>query len=179
MNKIGFGGGCHWCTEAVFQSLIGVDKVEQGWIASQPPFDAYSEAVLVHFNRAEIDLRVLLEVHLRTHASQHEHRLRSKYRSAAYVFDDAQAAEAREALTRLQGEFDAPIVTRILPFESFRESAPRFQNYYRDNPDRPFCRNYIDPKLALLRRRFGRHAKPVESVSDQPFNERGTTNDEL
>ncbi len=161
MQKIGFGGGCHWCTEAVFQFLNGVDSVEQGWISSRPPFDAFSEAVIAHFDPAEIDLAVLIEVHLRTHASQSEHSFRSKYRSAVYVFDDQQAAKAEAAFARLQCDFDAPIVTRILPFEEFKPSPPRFQNYFKQNPDRPFCKNYIDPKLALLRRRFGRYAKPA------------------
>ena len=50
MKKIGFGGGCHWCTEAIFQALNGVESVEQGWISSLNPYDTFSEAVIVHFN---------------------------------------------------------------------------------------------------------------------------------
>lgn len=176
MEKIGFGGGCHWCTEAVFQLLTGVDEVKQGWIKSRSPYDTFSEAVIVHFNPAEIDLSVLIEVHLRTHASQSEHSFRSKYRSAVYVFSNEQVAEVKGTFTRFQSVFDAPIVTQILPFESFNASPPRFQNYYRDNPDRPFCKNYIDPKLALLRRRFRRHAKSVHNLSSHSFEARGMKN---
>jgi peptide-methionine (S)-S-oxide reductase len=58
--KIGFGGGCHWCTESVFQSLKGVQKVEQGWIASTNENDSFSEAVLVYFDETTIDIKVLL-----------------------------------------------------------------------------------------------------------------------
>ena len=47
MKKIGFGGGCHWCTEAIFQALNGVESVEQGWISSLNPYDTFSEAVIV------------------------------------------------------------------------------------------------------------------------------------
>jgi len=69
MDKIGFGGGCHWCTEAVFQKLRGVASVEQGFIRSRPPYETFSEAVIVSFDAAQISLSVLTEIHLRTHAS--------------------------------------------------------------------------------------------------------------
>lgn len=158
MDQIGFGGGCHWCTEAVFQSLKGVTSVEQGWIKSVPPHDQFSEAVIVTFDRTLIPFEVLIEIHLRTHASQADHSFRAKYRSAIYTFDAAQASETRQILDELQVGFEAPFVTSILPFSQFKASEPRFQNYYLDNPERPFCKTYIDPKLALLRRRFGAHA---------------------
>ncbi|MBO6639652.1 MAG: peptide-methionine (S)-S-oxide reductase [Roseitalea sp.] len=80
--RIGFGGGCHWCTEAVFQALRGVTRVEQGFVRSEPPFDAWSEAVIVTFDPASIDLATLTEVHLRTHASTAAHAMRGEYRSA-------------------------------------------------------------------------------------------------
>jgi len=60
MKKIGFGGGCHWCTEAVFQHVEGVEKVEQGWIASVAPHDRLSEAVIVHFNTTKVKLCIIL-----------------------------------------------------------------------------------------------------------------------
>lgn len=159
MQKIGFGGGCHWCTEAVFQALRGVETVEQGWIKSTPPFESFSEAVIVTFDPEVISLEVLIEVHLRTHASQVEHSFRSKYRSAIYTFDPDQADRAAGCLSDLQSGFDNPLVTNILPFEAFKLSEERFQNYYLDNPDRPFCKTYIDPKLSTLRGRFSRHVK--------------------
>ena len=73
LEKIGFGGGCHWCTEAYFQSLKGVEKVEQGWISSSAPDDAFSEAVIVYYNPAVIPLNILIAVHLHTHASTKNH----------------------------------------------------------------------------------------------------------
>ena len=153
-ERIGFGGGCHWCTEAVFQALAGVSKVEQGFIASTPPDDAFSEAVIVHFDPDEIGIETLIEIHLRTHSSMSDHAMRGKYRSAIYVFDEAQANKARGALNSLQQEFDTPLVTRVLNFSAFKPSDARFQNYFEKNADGPFCKSYIDPKLTLLRERF-------------------------
>lgn len=154
MERIGFGGGCHWCTEAVFQSLNGVVRVEQGFIKSTPPADTWSEAVIVHFNPDLLDLETLIEVHVRTHSSTGNHSMRSKYRSAVYVYHPEQRQHAERILQELQPEFDGMLVTRVLSFSGFRESDERFQNYYQTNPDRPFCKRYIDPKLQLIRERF-------------------------
>lgn len=97
--RIAFGGGCHWCTEAVFQSLRGVEKVDQGCVASSVPNEALSEAVIVHFTPNLISLSNLIEVHLHTHQCTTSHALRHKYRSAVYAFDEEQAREAERLLT--------------------------------------------------------------------------------
>lgn len=152
--KIGFGGGCHWCTEAVFQALRSVGSVQQGFIASIPPNDNFSEAVVVEFDPNVLPLEILIEVHLLTHASTSAHRMRGKYRSAIYTFGDKQVKAAENALIKLQSGFDDKLVTNVLPFAEFRASDERFQNYYVKGPDKPFCKAYIDPKLKLLLQRF-------------------------
>ena len=154
--KIGVGGGCHWCTEAVFQALIGVEKVEQGFIAALSPDDEFSEAVLVHFDPSIMPVEVLLDIHLRTHASTSNHKMRGKYRSAVYVFDAAQEHDAHTILEGLQEDFEDPLVTRVLKFHDFKVSDERFRNYYATGPGKPFCRTYIDPKLRLLKRSYGK-----------------------
>ncbi|SDX82583.1 peptide-methionine (S)-S-oxide reductase [Flavobacterium degerlachei] len=78
-SKIALGGGCHWCTEAVFQSLLGVVKVEQGYVASIGDNSSFSEGVIVYFNSEEISLKTLIEIHLHTHKSTSNHSMRSKY----------------------------------------------------------------------------------------------------
>ena len=154
-GKIGFGGGCHWCTEAVFQAVAGVRRVEQGFIASQPPHARYCEAVIVHYDPARITLQALVRAHLHTHASTAAHGMRHKYRSAIYTFDTAQATGARQALARLQAEFDTPLVTRVLAFADFQASDSSYRDYYARGPERPFCRTYIRPKLDRLARLQG------------------------
>lgn len=153
-NRVGFGGGCHWCTEAVFQALRGVVQVEQGFVKSEAPHDRFSEAVLLEFELAIISLDVLIEVHLRTHASTSNHKMRGKYRSAVYVFDDKQSAEAQTILARLQGDFEQKLVTNVLEIVEFKHSPGRFKNYYAEDPKKPFCQAYIDPKLTLLRNEY-------------------------
>ncbi|MEQ8823164.1 MAG: peptide-methionine (S)-S-oxide reductase [Filomicrobium sp.] len=159
--RAGFGGGCHWCTEAVFQSLRGVISVEQGFIAAPPPNDSLSEAVLVSFDPSEIGFEVLIEIHLRTHSSTNAHAFRKKYRSAVYVFDDEQGASARLILEALQSDFETPLVTQVVDFVRFKPSAEQFQDYYASNPNRPFCRNYIDPKLDMIRQKYSSFARDV------------------
>ena len=67
--KAGFGGGCHWCTEGVFQSLRGVTQVDQGFVQSDAPADTWAEGVIVTFDSTVIQLETLSEVHLRTHSA--------------------------------------------------------------------------------------------------------------
>lgn len=155
LRRIGFGGGCHWCTEAVFQALRGVQRVEQGYIASLSPEDAFSEAVIVHYDPERLDLPILIEAHLHTHASTSEHSMRHKYRSAIYCFDDEQAARAQRELAALQAGFDTPLVPRVLPFAAFEPSDTRLHDYYARHPERQFCQTYIEPKLAVLKKRLG------------------------
>jgi peptide-methionine (S)-S-oxide reductase len=155
VQRIGFGGGCHWCTEAVFAALRGVIRVEQGFIQADAPDDNFSEAVLLTYQPDKISLASLIEIHLRTHSSTSNHPMRQKYRSAIYVMDQVQAEASRRVLIDIAPEFDAPLVTRILPFRTFKASDERFQRYSEKNAGGPFCTTYIDPKLALLRKEFG------------------------
>ena len=156
-NKIAFGGGCHWCTEAVFQALKGVNKVDQGFIASTKSDTTFSEAVIVHFDSELITLEILIQIHLYTHKSSSNHSMRTKYRSAIYYFSEAQKEAASLLLIKLQSEFEAPIITKTLPFKDFKPSEIQFKNYYKNNPNKPFCKTYINPKLKLLQQKFSKH----------------------
>jgi peptide-methionine (S)-S-oxide reductase len=158
LTKIAFGGGCYWCTEAVFQYLIGVEKVAQGFISSEGKNKAFSEAVIVYFNQ-KISLKSLIEIHLYTHKSTVKHSMRDKYRSAIYYFTEEQEKESQHILTTLQIDFDTQIITQILPFKDFKPSIEASQNYYIKNSQKPFCKKYIHPKLDLILRKFSSHVK--------------------
>ena len=151
--RMAFGGGCHWCTEAVFAALRGTE-VTQGYAASDPPDDAPSEAALVRWDERDVPLPVLVAIHLRTHASASDHQMRGKYRSAIYA-SEADADAARAALAAEARE-TGPVVTRVLPLRAFTPSPPQFARYYETRgAEAPFCRTYIEPKLARLRREYG------------------------
>jgi peptide-methionine (S)-S-oxide reductase len=153
-QKIGLGGGCHWCTEAVFQSLLGVEDVAQGFVASDENHSSFSEAVIVDFNPEMISLGTLIEIHLYTHKSTSAHSMRSKYRSAVYYFNEEQQETIDQILQQLQNHVKEKIITKALPFRNFQESEARFQNYYYSNPEKPFCETHINPKLSLLLKQF-------------------------
>jgi len=152
--KIGLGGGCHWCTEAVFLVVEGVTAVEQGFIASVAPYHAFSEAVLIHYDPERVTLADLLRIHLATHSSRSEHTFREKYRSAVYYFCEEQKEMVKEELKSLE-----PNVTKALPFKDFRPSSERYHRYFRKNHDKPFTRCHIEPKLQHLSEEYGQLLK--------------------
>lgn len=163
---LGFGGGCHWCTEAVFQRLRGVNDVKQGFILSDPPDDSWSEAVEVTFDPQEIPLEALVSIHLATHASQADHKMRGKYRSAIYSSDAELRRDIESKIYELSRRTGGTFVTRALMLRGFKRSDERFHDYYRTNPDRPFCQTYIDPKLAKLRAGFAQYLETADTRTD-------------
>lgn len=116
------------CTEAIFQSLIGVEKVVQGWVASVNENETFSEAVIVHYTAA-IDLKTLINIHLLTHKSTSIHSMRNKYRSAIYYFSKNQKEASINTIHELQSKFKLKIITQILKFNTFKPSSFEFQNY--------------------------------------------------
>ncbi|TVZ14672.1 peptide-methionine (S)-S-oxide reductase [Maribacter sp. MAR_2009_72] len=157
LDTIGFGGGCHWCTEAVFMALKGVVKVEQGFIAPLKNMGSFSEAVIVHYSPEIIDLKDLVAIHLDTHRSTKNHSMRNKYRSAIYYFEKNDKPVLLKIMSELQQDFNAPIITDILSFGTFNSSEEQFQNYYFSDIDKPFCKTHIAPKINLLKEKYVQH----------------------
>lgn len=154
MIRLGLGGSCHWCTEGIFSSVVGVVQVQQGWIGSQSPDEQLSEAILLEFDPKIVDLDTLIAIHLHSHSATRWHSMRHKYRSAVYVFDQVQKEAASHAITSLKHEFDEPIITQVLFHDRFVLNREELLDYYHSDPDRPFCKNYISPKLKALMKRY-------------------------
>lgn len=156
MEQIGFGGSCHWCTEAIFLSLNGVTEVQQGWISSKKKYESLSEAVIIKYDAEKISLETLVSIHLYTHSATSNHSMRSKYRSAIYTFNLKQEDLSREAISKLQAEFDLPIITLVIPFVAFKLNKEEYLNYYYSDPTKAFCQNIVNPKLKILLERFSK-----------------------
>ncbi|MDX2319648.1 MAG: peptide-methionine (S)-S-oxide reductase [Moritella sp.] len=150
VKKIGLSGTCYWCTEAIFLSLRGVIKVEQGWLSSFNKDDWFSEGIIVTYIPDVISLKNLIAIHLHTHSSTKKHAMRDKYRSAVYAMNPYQITEIKHNLALLQSEFELPLITRAYAFNQFKPSDAAIQNYYYSDPQRPFCENIITPKLNKL-----------------------------
>jgi peptide-methionine (S)-S-oxide reductase len=120
--------------------------------------------VVVHFDAAQIDIATLVEIHLGTHSATKPFVPKGKYRTAVYSFDDAQGSTLQTAISSLGGSFEKPLTTEVLPFRDFKPSDARYQNYYATDPERPFCKTYIDPKLAYIRKNFAKVALPTPAA---------------
>lgn len=147
---IGFGGSCHWCTEAIFASLKGVIQVEQGWFKVDAIACDFSEAVRVTFDSDIISLTDLIAIHIDTHSATNVHSMRDKYRSAVYTFSSVQTQHANIAINAKQADYSDPLITQALPAGEFKHSPQKYQNYYYSNPQKPFCEVRINPKLSKL-----------------------------
>jgi peptide-methionine (S)-S-oxide reductase len=165
INKIGFGGGCHWCTEAVFNHISGVNNVEQGWIRSYAPNDIFSEAVVVHYETELVSLEFLTRVHLASHSSTSNHSMRNKYQSAIYFINENDKSKLNRIMTRLKIETQKSYITQILRFSEFKINTEEYINYFDKNPDAPFCHTYIIPKLKLIQNKFGKENFVSENIS--------------
>ena len=164
------GGGCFWCLEAVFQLLKGVEKVESGYTGgtvSNPTYrqvctgtTGHAEVIQVTFAPKFISFKEILEVFLTMHDPTTLNRqgadMGTQYRSAIFYHTLEQKAIAEQVIKEISaaGVWDAPIVTEITPFKAFYRAEDYHQEYYKNNPEQPYCQAVIAPKVAKLRQHF-------------------------
>lgn len=154
-TRLGLGGSCHWCTEAIFASLDGVTEVTQGWLTTPDVPDKWFEGILLTADTDRLSMSDLIHIHLVTHSRSSQHALRARYLSAVYTFSDSQLIEASDIIDSLQREFDAPVLTQAVRFGAFTPSRETIQNYYYNNPEKPFCQLHINRHLQTLISQFG------------------------
>jgi len=164
------GGGCFWCTEAVFQEVEGVEYVESGYTGGHTPDPTYqavcgggtghAEVVQVHFDPSVISYREILEIFFLTHdpttLNQQGADVGTQYRSAIFWASPEQRETAEQLIAELEanGVFDSPIVTEVTELETFYPAEGYHQDYYRENPYQGYCTVVINPKLAKFRKAF-------------------------
>ena len=162
-------GGCFWCLEAVFERLRGVERVVSGYTGGGGPASyrevctgrtGHAEAIQVTYDPREISYRDVLEMFFAFHDPTTRDRqgpdVGSQYRSAIFFASQEQERVAREVIASLteQKLFPAPIVTEVTPLGTFYAGEDYHQGYYRQNPEQPYCRAMIAPKVAKLRAKF-------------------------
>ena len=175
-----FAGGCFWCTEAVFNDVVGVTKVESGYIGGTIPNPTYkqvcsgatghAEAIRVTFDTDQIRYAELLDIFLATHDPTQLNRqgndVGTQYRSAIFPHDAAQDAEARAAIARAQPDWPQPIVTTIEPLSDWYPAEDYHQEYWQGDGQRnPYCLAVIPPKLRKLRKSFAARVKEDQAAA--------------
>lgn len=170
-----FGGGCFWCTEAQFQELDGVLKVESGYAGgtvANPTYEqvctgttGHAEVIRVTYDPAKIDYEQLLQAfwlsHDPTQLNRQGNDVGTQYRSVIFYNSDDQKAKAELYKKKLQesGAYNGPIVTEIAPLTAFYKAEDYHQNYYNQNGSQPYCTRVIQPKLEKFRKAFAGHLK--------------------
>lgn len=168
LEKAVFGGGCFWCTEAIFQGLKGVTSVLPGYTGGHVPNPTYemvcdgttghAEATEIEFDPAVIPYSVLLEVFFATHdpttPNRQGHDVGTQYRSSIFYTSPEQKETAEKYIKQAAGDFSAPIVTTIEPLDKFYVAENYHQNYFNNNKNQPYCQAVINPKLKKFREKF-------------------------
>tara|TARA_R110002073_G_scaffold4213_1_gene28001 strand:+ start:143318 stop:143968 length:651 start_codon:yes stop_codon:yes gene_type:complete len=165
-----FGNGCFWCTEAIFEQLKGVSKVESGYAGgtvANPSYNAvgtgntgHAEVIRLTFDPTIISYRELLEVFFSTHDPTTLNRqgadVGTQYRSAIFYHNKKQKAVASQMLAALEKEkiFDSKIVTEITPINNYYVAENYHQDYYNNNKNQGYCRMVINPKLEKFKKQF-------------------------
>jgi peptide-methionine (S)-S-oxide reductase len=165
-----FGGGCFWCTEAIFLELEGVVKVESGYSGGHvinPTYKevcagttGHAEVIQITFDPSKVSFEEVMLVHFTTHdpttLNRQGNDAGTQYRSIIFYHNDAQKQAAEKAKAEVAPSIwgDKPITTLIEPFDKFYKAEDYHQNYLADNPNQPYCVYVVNPKVEKFRKVF-------------------------
>ena len=165
-----FGGGCFWCTEAVFDELRGVNSVVSGYAGGaveNPTYEqvcggrtGHAEVIKIDFDPSQIGFKDLLTVFFATHdpttLNRQGNDVGTQYRSTVLYANDEQKKEAEALIIELNDTkvFGNPVVTTVEPLGEFYPAESYHQKYYANNPYQPYCQYMIPPKLNKLHKQF-------------------------
>ena len=176
MNTMVFGGGCFWCTEAIFQMLRGVSLVESGYAGGKkenPSYEAVSsgatghaEVIRVTYDPTVITYEDLLTVFFGSHDPTTPNRqgndVGEQYRSVIFYSTDEERLVAERVSKEIQDSLTdgTRVVTQILPLQQFYKAEDYHQNYFKSNTSAPYCQLIIEPKIEKVRARFAQLVTP-------------------
>jgi peptide-methionine (S)-S-oxide reductase len=175
LQTIVLGGGCFWCTEAVFKEVRGITDVESGYSNGQlqrPSYEqvctgrtGHNEVVKLTYDPARISTRQVLEiffvVHDPTQADGQGNDIGSQYRSGIY-YTTPEQKEAADDLVRWMGQekvFGRPVVTEVEPLENYWPAEEYHQDFFEKNPHQGYCMAVAAPKVAKFRKTFAELAR--------------------
>ena len=176
IQKITFGNGCFWCTEAIFQTLKGLTSVTSGYMGGNvlnPTYEqvctgttGHAEVIQLEYDADVISFDELLLVFFRTHnpttLNRQGNDIGTQYRSAIFYNTEEQKQASQAMIKKLndQNVFDGPIVTEVTPASEFYPAENYHQNYFNDNPNKSYCAFVIQPKLNKFAGEFPGKVKP-------------------
>lgn len=174
-ESIVLGGGCFWCTEAVFDKVRGVVDVESGYSNGQalnPSYEqvctgrtGHNEVVRVTFDPAQITLREIFEIffviHDPTTLNRQGNDAGTQYRSGIYYTDDAQKQVAGDVIREMveSRTYNSPIVTEVMPLDNYSTAEAYHQDYFLNNPNQGYCAFVVGPKVEKFRKTFAARVK--------------------
>jgi peptide-methionine (S)-S-oxide reductase len=167
------GGGCFWCLEAVYLEARGVTRVESGYMggtAANPTYEqvcagttGHAEVVRVEFDPNVIAYRDILEIFFTIHdpttLNRQGNDVGTQYRSVIFFNSPEQEATARKVMAEMAAVWDAPIVTQVLPAETWYKAEDYHQNYFAQHPLQGYCAFVVAPKVAKFRKTFAERLK--------------------
>ncbi len=167
-ETITLGGGCFWCTEAVYEHVDGVTAVESGYSngrVAQPTYEQVCsgatgcvEVIRVSFDAERISLREVLEIffviHDPTTLNRQGNDVGTQYRSGVYVHDPAQQAVAREVMDEVNAQLGGRLVTELLALADYSRAEDYHQHYYANHPEQGYCAMVAAPKIEKFRKTF-------------------------
>jgi len=165
------GGGCFWCLEPIFREVVGVEHVQVGYAGGDVPNPSYrhvctgttghAEVLQITFTPKEISFKDILEIFFSVHDPTTPNRqgadVGPQYRSIILYHNQDQKRIAERVVQELEAAnvWRAPIVTEIVPFKVFYEAEDYHQGYFEKNPEQPYCRVVIEPKVTKFRKKYG------------------------
>ena len=170
IQTLALGGGCFWCTEAVYVKVRGVTDVESGYSNGQvknPSYEdvctgrtGHAEVVKLEYDPAQITTRQILEIfytiHDPTQLNRQGNDSGTQYRGGIYYTTPEQKAEAEKIIAELTSEkaFDAPVVTEVKALENYWPAEEYHQDFFEKNPYQGYCLAVAAPKVAKFRKTF-------------------------
>ena len=178
MEKAVFGGGCFWCTEAVFKMLKGVKVVKPGYSGGTVEDATYekvsggstghAEVIYIEYDSNEISYDELLIVFFASHdpttLNKQGNDVGSQYRSVIFYTNEAQKTATEKFISEINSSNSegSPVVTELEPLDKFYEAEHYHQDYYTNNQSAPYCQVVINPKLDKVKKQFSQLLKSYE-----------------